>query len=305
MPTNTYRRVKSVFEQTWRDYYEWSAPATLPLDLAKITNSLAQDPSFLIFQQNEAENWQLEATTDDDFPTQVTDTHTQLVQSSRGTKHSTKPSNLSASTGSSILFLASARTIPRYAFCLPIPRSVVVPDESRLPFIPILSDDIDVDFPIAEYQSLYGGRVAASEVGRDPSGEPIGYMAAYCSVDIICVETRLRLLSQGFKELDIDATRILPFECSAIHAFDLERDLPVFPTQPSTLWSTTIDDVSCRSWQGPLTVAEEEDSDRSWQEMDEVFCRDSACHDYACTVHCESSWLVQHSKLTVKWVADI
>ena len=157
-----YRVVKKVFEQVWSDFYAWSPPCNLPLDITKVTASLEDNPAYHVFKK-----------------TSRVARHTPTTALRPAVLHEQRLlENLAGKSVRSVMVARSSyaltnttSAIPRYPFCMPIRANIATEEEQWLPFLPILDDD--TEFSEQEYERLFNHKIQAAVPGRDPAGESI------------------------------------------------------------------------------------------------------------------------------------
>jgi len=277
----TYTIARSVFEQTWRDYYSWAPPTNVPLSVSNIVISDDdgfEDPSLAFFEY--LENYTSASKTG---PTGVKPLKSR-TEGSFAHRVKTASRSIVTTTIGSFALDSKVNPIPRYSFVIPTMENVVAPDEHRCPFIPILADD--ESFPDDQYLDMFNGRRTNSDMGRDAAGAQIRLKTTDVLVDLISFETRRRLLAAGFEDSSIEATRVLPEKHGKVASYEIERDLPTFPSEPLGMFGTAIDDRETRRWEVPHVVGLEEDRPGGGRpDMEELFCRNPECETFGCSLH--------------------
>ena len=164
--SDAYKIARSVFEQTWSDYYAWNPPFHLPLAMTNIVVSEddeSEDPSLAFFKHL------------DDITSTTLDHPSHNAELARSPREpfvqrvkTTTRFNIQAALGTFALE-AKIELLPQYSFVNPTVENIVVPEAHKCPFIPILSDD--APFDEAEYLREFDGKRTISDMGRDATGE--------------------------------------------------------------------------------------------------------------------------------------
>lgn len=295
VPPEIHNTVRQTWIQTWKDFYAWKPPSTLPVEDGWVSMRAQEEDKNLVkghedfgkrmaalLEKFEQENGRREKLAEVKFEGATEFKPLQNINKSpiewnlHGRPIRPLPPIYSLTP--------TIVPVPEYAFCIYTPRSILSPDEVIMPFMPTFDDDT-LDIPGFEtekekYSSLFSSCLWDLP-GRD------------ADVDIIMFETLKRLEKLRVEKEDIDRTRILPKECLYVESLDLRRDLPPFPLTPQNIGSVTgrkLPDGSKhvvgakRKWEEPLELIEEDFED-DLEGFEEACCHYPTCTSVMCIRH--------------------